>query len=304
MRPDLPDGAAIVAHDAGAANQIFAWLGPGPRPEPAGCRVFVAGPAAQLWAQRFAAHPPAASLRDALDGARWLLSGTGWGSTLEHEARHEAAGRGLRSVAVVDHWVNYRPRFERGGQWVWPDEIWVVDEWARAEARRSLPECPSRLVPGAYLDEQRSAIAPLAVAGDDVLVVLEPARSDWGRGEPGEFQALDWLLEHGRHLRRGGRGALRLRPHPSDAPGKYDAWLAARRRRHADWPMCVDTSADLAAAIGACHTVVGLHSYALVVALAAGRRVVCALPPWAPPCALPHPGIERLVTAPNLAPHP
>jgi len=40
--------------------------------------------------------------------------------------------------------------------------------------------------------------------------------------------------------------------------------------------------------------VVGCESFALVVALAAGRRVCSTLPPWAPPCRLPQPGIVRL----------
>jgi hypothetical protein len=41
---------------------------------------------------------------------------------------------------------------------------------------------------------------------------------------------------------------------------------------------------------------VGCESMALVVALAAGREVFSSLPPWAPPCRLPHAGVRRLHT--------
>ena len=82
---------------------------------------------------------------------------------------------------------------------------------------------------------------------------------------------------------------VRLRPHPSDPPGKYDGWIA----RHAD-RACLDDAADLAGAIGGCAWVAGVESFALVVALEAGRRVVVTLPPWAPPCRLPHRGLLHL----------
>jgi hypothetical protein len=32
----------------------------------------------------------------------------------------------------------------------------------------------------------------------------------------------------------------------------------------------------------------------MVIALAAGRKVVCTLPPWAPECTLPHDGLIHL----------
>jgi hypothetical protein len=84
---------------------------------------------------------------------------------------------------------------------------------------------------------------------------------------------------------------LRLRPHPSDPPGKYLDWIAARR---ADLPVELDASPTLAAAISGARWVAGCESYALVVALAAGREVFGTLPPWAPPCRLPQAGIRQL----------
>lgn len=290
---ELPGPLAVVCHDAGASNHILAWLAR----ENAACRPVMQGPAAALWAARFPGRPCVATLDEALDGAGALLSGTGWASDIEHQARVAARKSGVHSVAVVDHWVNYLPRFERHGQRELPDEIWVIDPFAWAEAQRCFPGHHLRLQPNVYLDEQTRSIAPLEHAGDDVLVVLEPVRNDWGRGIPGEFQALDFLVKHLNALDLPAGSSLRLRPHPSDAPGKYDEWLARPRAAAAR----LDDASSLAAAIGCCRVVAGCESYGLVVALAAGRRVVCMLPPWAPRSRLPH---DDLIDLRNLAETP
>lgn len=281
---DLPRPLAVVAHDAGAANIILAWL---VREPLADVRAVMAGPAAALWSARFGAAPLAGSIDEALDGAAALLSGTGWASDLEHRARIAAAVRGTTSVAVIDHWVNYRARFSRDGVEILPDRLWVTDDDALAEARRAVPEVPTDLKPNLYLDEQAALAGPAPESGD-ILFVAEPARSDWGRGTPGEFQVLDMLIDWRDRQARADWRSIRLRPHPSDPAGKYDAWLA----RHGG--TLLDTSPDIGRALRGAAVVAGMNSFALVVAVAAGRRAVSVLPPWAPPCVLPHRAIERL----------
>jgi hypothetical protein len=282
--PTLPQRLAIVAHDAGAANVLLPWLGAGPGP---GVRAFVQGPALALWRARFGEQARVAGLGDALDGAELLLSGTGWASTLEHDARLAAAARGLRSAAVIDHWVNYPQRFERGGVVQWPTEFWLTDAEAVTIASRYFPVQQLRCYANGYLAEQRRAIAPLG-SQQGVLVVMEPMRTDWGRGVAGEWQALDGFMQHRVAAGIPPGSPIRLRPHPSDDTGKYGHWLA----RHPN--VQLDDSATLAAAISRARWVVGCESMALVVALAAGREVISMLPAWAPPCRLPHAGIRRL----------
>lgn len=281
----LPSPLAVVAHDAGAANIILAWL-QAERIPPTGVLPVMDGPAARLWDEAFPDAPGPVPLDDAIAAARTVLSGTGWASDLEHLARGQARRLGLPSIAVIDHWVNYRMRFERSGELILPDRVWVTDHHALAEASRALPEINVELRPNLYLQNQAHAAGPTPKGGD-ILFVLEPARSDWGRGEPGEFQALDWFWAHRQHVASTGT-SVRLRPHPSDPPGKYEAWINTHPGSS------LDRSDDMAGALSTAAVVVGLQSAALVIALAAGRRAVTALPPWAPPCGLPHPGITRL----------
>lgn len=274
---------AIVANDAGAANIILAWVSEKDLPD---IRAVMTGPAADLWKARFGDAPCASSIDEALDGAATLLSGTGWASDLEHRARKAARALVLPSVAVIDHWVNYPDRFIRNGETVLPDLVWVTDSYALAEARRALPGTPSEERPNLYLSSQADAAGPVPPAGD-VLFVTEPARSDWGRGRAGEFQALDYFMAHREAAGLGAR-RVRVRPHPSDPAGKYDAWLSANPGT------ALDRSPDMASGLRSASTVVGMNSFAMVIALAAGRQTICALPPWAPPCRLPHEGVFHL----------
>jgi hypothetical protein len=248
------------------------------------------GPAAQLWARRFPDVPTAPSLEAALDGAGALLSGTGWGP-VQQQARARARSLGLRTAAVVDHWVNYRARFVEDGAFQPPDEVWVTDAHALAIARSCLPGVPVRQLPNPYLEEQVARITPLAAdAPPSLLYVLEPQPNRWGGATTGEFQALDYLVDHLDVLGLGPSTPLRLRPHPTDPAGKYDAWIARQQGLDVD----LDESADLAEAIGRVSYVAGCETYAMVIALAAGRKVVCTLPPWAPECTLPHDGLIHL----------
>ncbi len=274
---------AVVAHDAGATNLIIAWLKAWGWP----VRACVQGPARDLWAQAFPGEHIWDTPAQAMAECASLVTGTGWASTLEHDAMREGLLLGLRVAAVIDHWVNYAPRFERGGETVWPDEVWVADAWAADIVRRELPPLSVRQFENLYLRAQVAQVAP--PPGDGTLLyVLEPVRNDWGRGKEGEFQALEYLLAHRGALAPGPVRRTLLRPHPSDPEGKYARYLDARAE------ISLDRSPDMAAALSRADLVSGVESFALTLALAAGRTVYSSLPPWAPPLRLPQEGIRQI----------
>lgn len=287
---------AIVCHDAGAANHVIAWVKNGLLVGER--RVVMEGPARKLWLNNGMddadLYP---SLSEALGSAASLVSGTGWGSDLEHDARVLAGKLGLPSAAVLDHWVNYMSRFERQGVLQYPDELWVTDPYAYAIAKREFPGIAVCLMKNAYVDGLVRNISDVSRSPDSheaqVLYVLEPARSDWGRpGTSGEFQALDYFIRNIDLLGMGEKPEIVLRPHPSDQIGKYDQWMTA----HPEFCIRLDNSSDLALAIAHAQCIVGCQTYAMVVALAAGKKVVSSLPPWAPSCSLPHSEILKLAS--------
>ena len=283
----------LVCHDAGAANLALSWIEALQLAHPLECRAVLQGPAASLAANFQLDIQTFVETASALRGASLLISGTGWASVLEHQARALAYAVGVHSIAVLDHWVNYRDRFVRNGQMVLPDEIWVADHDAHALATRQFPDVKIVLQSNLYLQKQLREIGP-PPSVDEVLYLLEPARSDWGRQIPGEFQALDYFMQHSSRVGIAVGTPVRLRPHPSDAPGKYDRWL----RAHAGAATLAPPT-PLAADLDRATWVAGCETAALAIAIAAGRRTVCTLPPWAPPCRLPQ---QELIHLQKLVP--
>ena len=292
----LRSPVVVVCHDAGAANLIFAWL----RDWAASglldshqFRLVLAGPTLDLWHAQVSALPHAefhAETEVALRGACSLLTGTGWASSLEHHARRLARDMNIPSTAVLDHWVNYPQRFVREAEVVLPDQILVADSYAAEIAGSVFRGLPIIELPNTYLHDQLKAITPKPEENRTLLYVLEPLRMDWGRGTPGELQALDYFAQR-LHLVLGTQATeVLLRPHPSDPPHKYDDWA----RQHSGLGVKIDLCASLSESIGRSRWVVGAETFAMVIALAAGRQTYSSLPPWAHRCRLPHKEIVHL----------
>lgn len=285
--PELPRPLAIVCHDAGGANQIQAMVAAGDlRPDV----LLLDGPARQSWKNPWASSRRADHPEEALRGIRTLVTGTGWGAHLEHHARNLARKMGIFSVTVLDHWINYASRFEGDGHRVLPDLLWVVDEYARRIAAETFPGIPIEIRPDRYAEQQLREIRALSPrTPNEFLYLLEPVRSAWGRTEAGEFQALEFFLENLPALALPTKTQIFLRPHPSDPPRKYEKYLGTEHAHELG-----EDQRTLAQALSASRWVAGCQTYAMTLALKAGRTVICTLPPWAPPCALPHDGIVHL----------
>lgn len=285
VHTELASPLAVVAHDAGAANLIIGWLR---MRRDLDIRTCLAGPAVELWTAAFG-KPQILLPTEALLGAATLLSGTSYASDLEHKARAISKERGIRSIGVLDHWVNYPDRFMRDGRQVLPEEIWVVDEDAMAIAVACFPGISVQQQPNLYLADLIAQVRAAAIesrpdAVQRVLYVLEPIRHAWAEGGvAGEIQALDYFIQCGALLGLDRSTDIRLRPHPSDPPGKYTNWLA----RNNGWNLRLDPNKNLAKSIAWADTVAGCETFALIVGIGAGRRVVSTLPPQAPVCRLP-----------------
>ena len=281
--PALPYG--IAAFDAGAANLIFSLVKKLPSMP---VWLDLDGPAKALWSQYFPDMvTPNQPLTKDLSS---VITGTGWGSDLEHRARLRARELGVPTIGVLDHWTNYEPRFSRQGNTCLPDEIWVFDRHADYIAHETFPGTPIFLRNNDYIEQEASKIEPLgSVNSNDVLYLLEPVRSYWNRAIPGEFQAFDYFLGQIDKLNPLIIDNIWIRPHPSEQTNKYDKYLNRKTG-----PSIKLATRSLTEEISRVKYVVGCQTFAMVIALRAGRAVYSSLPPWAPPCTLPHPEIIHL----------
>jgi len=289
----LESTLAVVAHDAGAANLILAWL------KEFHCikfKVCLAGPAVRLFNQQYS-NIPNLSLIDALNGATALLSGTSGVSDLEHNARIKASQMDIYSIAVIDHWVNYKMRFERAGQYILPTQIWLSDQYAFELAKEIFPITMLRKIPSFYLNSLVEEIKENERKGDfisdniKILYVLEPVKKKWGNSNvSGEFQALEYFITNLAFFGIVNKIEIRLRLHPSERAEKYADWCV----QHQSYNLKLDTSHELSYLIAWADWVVGCETFAMIIALSAGKRTLSTLPPWAPNCAFPHNEISKL----------
>ena len=292
----LTSPAAIICNDAGAANNILAWLSEWNRQgllDKHYFRLMLDGPAKSIWLNKpvhLANLQLCNDILEAITGASCVLTGTGWSSSVEHLARKKANELQIPSIAVIDHWINYQERFERDGEIVLSDFVWVSDHYASTLAKSIFKNTNVFELPNTYLDKIVSAITEITNDTFNLLYVLEPLRSDWGKGSQGEFQALDFFAKNIRLIVGENRATVTLRPHPSEPPGKYNDWIQSNSNLN----VSLDQHKSLNEAISASRWVVGAETFALVIACTAGRSTWSSLPPWAQRCRLPQTGIQHL----------
>ncbi len=148
-----PEICLIIAHDAGGAEVLSSYV----RRTGLRCLYVLQGPARKIF-ERKLGNIETLPLDEAIRQADWVLCGTSWQSELEFDAIKLARALGKRSVAFLDHWVNYRERFERKGELNLPDEIWVGDPIAAELAGKIFDLTPIRLVENPYFMDIREEV--------------------------------------------------------------------------------------------------------------------------------------------------
>jgi hypothetical protein len=286
---------AIVSHDAGGAEILSSWVRRCTEPY----RLVLEGPAKGIFERKLGICCTV-SLSEAIKQSDWVLCGTSWQSNLERQAITQARAAEKRVAAFLDHWVNYKERFQEQGVAVYPDEIWVGD----AEAERIAHSCFSEqrivLKSNPYFDDLQHELdnvqtAPHSHTGYSVLYVCEPIREHtllaygderyWGYTEE---EALQYFIQNISAIRRA-VSKVKIRPHPSENKDKYD-WA-----KQTSIPTIeIGGGETLLEETAAANVVVGCESMAMVVGLMAKKRVISSIPPGGKPCSLPHPEIEHM----------
>ena len=300
-----PEGSvAVVAHDAGAARLLLSWLEPLDKQ----LRFYLEGPALEMLREKRPQTQNEKDIATCLSQCQLLISGTGWSSNLEHHARSIAQKRKMKSIAVIDHWVNYSQRFQRNNSQVLPHGIWVSDKEAAILARQQFPDQWIQQLENKWLNElavevqncqaRRIPKGPQSPA-TQLLYLLEPLRDRTsGEQNGGEFEALEYWLSKLEHLIHVGlinphkeELELTLRQHPSEPSNKYKEWID--KHRYA-WPIALDEHRSLSESLGSADMVFGCETQALVAALACEIPAFSTMPPEFPPNRLPHKQLQHL----------
>jgi hypothetical protein len=288
---------AVVCHDAGG-SEIVSSLS---RRLNLNCKYSLFGPALLIF-QRKIEGIVNQSIANALDGVDILICGTSSPSTYELEAISLARSKGIRSVAILDHWINYRIRFLQFEQLIVPNEIWVVDKFAEQLASRALPEVSIKLIENPYKEDCLEMLREVQNESSSdfesgslttVLYVTEPTSEHaerkygdaryWGYTEQ---EAVKYFFENIKII---SPNALKIiiRPHPSEISSKYEFALNTLGLE-----VIITREHELTSEIVRADIIAGCNSMAMVVGTWAKKRVVCCIPPDGRGFNLPADGIE------------
>ena len=285
----------VVAHDAGGAEIISSYI----RQKGLDCHYCLEGPSRAVFARKLG-QTGLLTLDELVSRSDSILCGTSFLSDLEWRALGLARAAGKHAIAVLDHWVNYRQRFNRHNDWHFPDEIWVGDEIGENLAHMECPGIKTTLVPNPYFHDIKQELAAIPVPGNTfsglrILYVSEPLRED-GLALHGdelycgytEEDALRYFLSN-IDVFAEKVGQIVIRPHPQEDKNKYD-WAG----KEFSLPIVSGQDKTLLEQIAASDIVVGCATMAMVVGLLAGKRVISCIPPNGKAIPLPQPEIEPL----------
>ncbi len=277
---------AVVAHDAGGAEVLSSWA----KRQRDSLFFVLAGPAVKVFQRKFPQLEMTSfeDLKAQRQSIGKLVTGTSWSSDLERRALEWALAQKIPTQTFLDHWVNYRPRFETPKGLVLPDSICVYDEEGMKRACKEFPSTKVELVDNPYWEDFRSQVKIFEHAFEEehtetsktsrinLLFATQPIMDAAKRitgDERGygytEFEALEkfleWLSPKFPDIRE-----FRLRLHPSEQPGKYDHFIQSYQGKLS---IKVSPNEDLAIDMAWAQWVVGADTMALVLGAICERRV-------------------------------
>ncbi len=272
----------VVCNDAGAAeiiSEILLTLRDSHEIE-----IYAQGPALHIF-QKIGLNTFSVSLNQLISNSQVVLTGTGWQTDLESNSIRLAKSAQKPCYVVLDHWQNYRIRFEdTDGTFTFPNKILVTNLLALEMVKREIPEAEVIEIPDLYIESilgrhslsekiEKSTSSPVLYLSDGQPYSITSTYS-----QTNQIQKLANLKKEIETLCRISLDELWIRPHPSDdandnPPSEIGEISIVIRR------------GELFDQLANAPLIVGTDSMAMYVAMRLGRRTLTlidesALPEW------------------------
>jgi len=205
-----------------------------------------------------------------------LISSTGWQSSHEFEIMEEALLKGIPVVAAIDHWVNYKERFERNGKAILPTYFIAFDDESERRIYQEFHSPSVIRVQNFYTQRVLQEIKDIETQHNsklfDFVFIGEPLSRSSENDLWTEYDAIKYFFIA---LRNYGLtdAKILVKPHPSEEISKYDEFVPSDFKN-----VKIVTDLDLPWILAMTKTVVGCHSMALYIAELNGNTVYTAFP--------------------------
>jgi len=304
----MPETVLVIANDSGGANLVASWCTESREKRFVYC---LSGPALLIFSELLndIENRSLTELESLIAGSDRVVCGTGEKPAVVRRSILLARKLGVPSVAYIDHWFGYRRRFTRSDLRLddLPDEVWVTDEYAVAQAiTEGIPASMIKMKGNPYISRvvtrARDLGADVEEGKKGILFISEPivnvpSLTGGVLEEVGydEYQLMEDTLFAADESRA---GAIVIRLHPAESIELYDDVLG---RLSTNAQVTVSAEQDLAVDLARSNAVVGSNSTALVVAAEAGIKTFSYIPEGGRPCILPHSTIVKVRSRSVLA---
>ncbi len=277
----------FVIKDAGSANQIIHFIN---NSNINNYKIYALSPARDLWINKNGTQNLIENHQELIDSCDAVLIGTGFPGE-EIKILKELNRKNKYTIALIDHWTNYKLRFLYNENYEFPQTIWVTDKHAlkiaQNEFDKNIPIC---LIPNFYLNDSLKLISKIKQKKGNFLYLSEPLNGSWSKSGSCNKDAINFCLEK---INNGKFGIIKkffLRPHPSQSINDF-SWLL---NKEFSFQIIIDNKNELYKDIGNAEFIAGCDTYALVISKESSKKTFFSLPTWAPKSKLPYKEIKYL----------
>ena len=279
----------IVSHDAGAAEILSSYV-----KNTKNNYVFVlSGPAKNIFKNKIK-NIKILKLDKAEKISSKLICGTSFESKIELEAINKFKKNKKETIAVIDHWINYKLRFFNNKNFIFPDKIWVFDKYAKKIIKKTLPKLKIYLKKNFYfLDIKKNIKHNIKkINKSHILYVSEPISNlkeiklnNFKNSR--EYKTLKYFFDNIKYITKK-KYRIIFRCHPNENYKKYK-WL-----KNIFNDIEFSKKKSLIQDMQNSNIVVGRQTMALVVGLILKKKVISCIPPNEKRCMLPFKSIKEL----------
>ena len=293
---NLPDNSvSLCCHDKGAGSHISSWF----KGLSKKMNIYAKGPCSNIFDQ-YSESKFYDDLNNCILDSVLLISGTGWQTDIEHNARKIAYENNITSFAVLDHWINYDQRFVFNDIKVLPNKILVSDLYAKRIAKEIFPDIEIIQLQNIFLrdlkkfyDHNFEKLSLKKCLPRKLVYFTEPFREKWGIStlEP-ELQALKYLEKNFNLLIKNNLidlyeniESINFKTHPSEDSEKYIKFIDSLKL---PGEKTLNKFKTLEESILYSDIALGCETQALIASDYCNLKSISTMPPWAPKCRLPH----------------
>lgn len=277
----------FVIKDAGSANQIIHFI---KNLKINNYKIYALSPARDMWINKNRTQNLVENYQELIDSCDVVLIGTGFPGE-EIKILKELNRKKKYTIALIDHWTNYKLRFLYNKNYEFPQTIWVTDKYALKIAKNEFDDnIPICLIPNFYLNDSLKLISKVKQKQGNFLYLSEPLNERWSKSGSCNKDAINFCLEK---INNGKFGIIKkflLRPHPSQSITDF-SWLL---NKEFSFKIIIDNKNELYKDIGNAEFIAGCETYALVISKEANKKTFFALPTWAPTSRLPFKEIKYI----------